>query len=145
MEPVLRSGVRWRSAPWRLPNAFEGYCLALLAGALWYVPNALARPGVVADSALVGPFRGGTRALGCLMCGDVLLALEFNPLAVLLAIVLLAGSLRWLIVLALGRRPVLELTRRGVWMLACVVVAVLSAGWVYVLWSESWRRPWPYS
>lgn len=139
-----RSGVRWREARRRLPNAFEGWCLALLAGALWYVPHALARPGGLADPAFVGPFRGGTRAVGCLMRGDLLRALEFNPLAVLLMLVLLVGALRWLLALALGRRPVLELSRRGHAVMWLVVGAILAAGWVYVWLSESWREPWPY-
>jgi hypothetical protein len=136
-----RSGVRWREARRRLPNAFEGWCLLLLAGALWYVPRALARPGGMADPAFVGPFRGGTRSVGCLMRGDFWRALEFNPLAVLLMLVLLVGALRWLVVLALGRRPVLELTRRGRAVLWSVVLVILAAGWGYVLMSESWRQP----
>jgi hypothetical protein len=75
------------------------------------------------------------------MRGDLLRALEFNPLAVLLMLVLLVGALRWLLVLALGRRPVLELTRRGRAVLWSVVLAVLAAGWGYVWLSESWRQP----
>jgi hypothetical protein len=128
-----------------LPNAFEGWCLALLAGALWYVPTALARPGGMADPAFVGPFRGGTRAVGCLMRGDFLRALEFNPLAVLFFALLIVGSMRWLVVLISGKRPVLELTRRGLALLWGVVGLVLAAGWVYVWMSEAWREPWPYA
>lgn len=135
--------LRWERCPRRLPNAFELYSLLLGAGALWYVPHALGRPVPPGEPAFVGPFKGGTRAIGCLLRGDLVEAVTYNPLAVALAALLLAGVARWLlIVLPLGRRPLLQLNQRGRWLALALVLLLFASGWVYVVLSESWRRPW---
>lgn len=141
-EPRPRS-LHWQQCPRRLPNAFELYSLLLGAGALWYVPRALAQGTPPGESGFIGPFKGGTRAIGCLLRGDLIGAVIFNPLAVILAAVLLVGMARWLlVVLPLGRRPVLQLNQRGRWAALGLVVLVFAAGWTYVVLSESWRQPW---
>ena len=132
------SGIlRWQPAPRRLPNAFELYCLLFAAGAIWYVPRALERQ--VGEPLFVGPFKGGTRAFGCLFRGDLVGAVVFNPLAVALAVVLVLGVARWLLVLALGKRPVLVLSSRGRWIAGALVVLAFALNWAYVLWLAPWR------
>lgn len=141
---LARSRLTWQPALKRIPNAFETYSLILLAGALWYVPNALARPADTDEPAFIGPFKGGTRAVGCLMHGELIRALEFNPLAILLIALLVVGVARWLlVVLPSGKRPVLEFTRRAWVGVVALGVALFAAGWLYVVLSESWRRSWP--
>jgi hypothetical protein len=143
MAEAERTKVRWASCHRRLPNAFELYSLLLAGGALWYVPRALKRPVPPGEPAFVGPFKGGTRAIGCLLRGDLVEAVTYNPLAVVLAALLLAGVARWLlIVLPLGRRPLLELNQRGRWIALALALLVFASGWAYVVLSESWRRPW---
>lgn len=141
-EPRPRT-LQWQPCPRRLPNAFELYSLLLGAGALWYVPRALERATPPAEPGFIGPFKGGTRAIGCLLRGDLAGAITYNPLAVLLALLLLLGVARWLLlVLPLGRRPVLQLNQRGRWTALGLVLLLFTAGWAYVVLSESWRQPW---
>ena len=135
--------VQWQSCPRRLPNAFELYSLLLGGGALLYVPRALDRATPPGEPAFVGPFKGGTRAIGCLLRGDVADAIAYNPLSVLLALLLLFGIARWLLVVVpLGRRPVLQLNQRGRMVALVLMLLVFAAGWAYVVLSESWRQPW---
>lgn len=143
MDEPRRGLLIWQPCPRRLPNAFELYSLLLGAGALWYVPRALQQAAPPGEPGFVGPFKGGTRAIGCLLRGDIVEAVTYNPLAILLAALLLAGIARWLlIVLPLGRRPLMQLNRRGRWVAPVLVLLVFVAGWAYVVLSESWRRPW---
>lgn len=134
----------WQRVPRIRPNALEAWSLLFWAGLLWHVPRALASEGGFADPAFIGPFRGGTRAVGCLWHADVMAALSFNPLAVILMLVISLGVLRWLLVLLLGRRPVLQLNRRGSLILAAAAVIALGLNWAYVLASGAWRLPYPY-
>lgn len=143
MAEPRRGLLHWQTCPHRLPNAFELYSLLLGGGALWYVPRALEHATPPGEPAFVGPFKGGTRAIGCLLRGDLVEAVTYNPLAVVLAALLLAGVARWLlIVLPRGRRPLLQLNQRGRWAALALAVLVFASGWVYVVLSESWRRPW---
>jgi hypothetical protein len=135
--PENRRVVQWQPASRRLPNALEVYCLLFAGGAVWYVPRALNR--AANEPAFIGPLRGGTRAFGCLFRGDILGAVVFNPLAVVLALVLVLGVLRWLMVLVLGKRPVAALSPRGRWIAVAVVVLAFAANWAYVLWLAPWR------
>lgn len=138
-----RPTLAWQAAPQRIPNALEAYSLLFWAGAILYVPGALGRVAG-GEPAFIGPFKGGTRAVGCLWHGDVALALRFNPLAVALLVLITLGALRWLVVLVLGKRPVLEVKRRGNLVLAAAAILCIGANWIYVLASESWRLPYPY-
>lgn len=144
MSKRSQSWIGWVPAPMRIPNALEAWSLAFWAGLVLYVPSALKAATAPGEPAFIGPFKGGTRATGCLWHGDVLAALRFNPLAVALVVVISLGVLRWLLVLVLGRRPVMELGRRGNLVLVATAVVVLAANWIYVAASESWRAPYPY-
>lgn len=144
MTSPARSSLVWIAAPRRLPNALEAWSLVFWAGLIWYVPRALDGAAPAGEPAFIGPFKGGTRAVGCLWHGDVFAALRFNPLAVILMVVISLGVLRWLLVLVLGRRPVLQLNRRGNLVLVAAAVIGLAANWAYVLTSAAWRLPYPY-
>ena len=127
----------------RLPNALEAWCVLLLLGGSFYMYRAMgAGLDGPAASGFVGPFRGGTRAAACLIHGRIGDALYYNPLAVALILVVILGAARWLLLaLPLGQRPQCELTRRGRWISFALALVAISLGWVYVVVSQSFLRP----
>ena len=134
---------RWVNPASRLPNALEAWCVLLLLGGSFYMYRAMQAglDGPVA-SGFVGPFRGGTRAAASLIRGHVHDALTYNPLAVALILVVVVGAARWLLLaLPLGQRPQCELSRRGRWIGFALALVAISLGWVYVLVSQSYLRP----
>jgi hypothetical protein len=132
----------WQSPASRWPNALENYCvLLLIAGGVYFHYASDAGMAAPIHEGFVGPFRGGTRAIASLLAGRVGDALYYNPLAIVFCAVLVLGTMRWLAALILARRPIIELSGRGRVLVFALALLLFVAGWVYVVMSMSFTRP----
>ncbi len=132
----------------RAPSPWELYSLVLLVGAAVYIPLAYAvdwLPELHSPLRYVGmacPLCGGTRAVTAAALGRVGTALMYNPLALLVLLLLLWGAFSYLfLVLPRRRRVVLETTRRERIALWAIALALLLANWAWVLWSGMYEEP----
>lgn len=110
---------------------------ALLAAAYMALVSLAALPSLPCPwRELLGlecPMCGTTRALLALGRGDVLAALAWNPLAILLAVAAVAVAVNEIAGAALRRRLSLVLAGREGRVLLVAFLAALAANWVWVL------------
>lgn len=147
-EPAPGLRLRVETGVSRVPSPWEMYSLFLLVGAAIYIPLSFVTswlPPIHSPLRYVGtacPFCGGTRAVTALFVGKPLLALQYNPLAILFLVALLWGAFSWLGMVLPSRRRVVLLAsrtqRRRLWY---AFVAVCIANWAYVLWSGMYEVP----
>ncbi len=132
----------WQSPASRWPNTLESYCvLLLIAGGVYFYYASDAGLSAPIHEGFVGPFRGGTRAIASLLAGRAGDALYYNPLAIVFCAALVLGTLRWLGALVFARRPIVELSGRGRVLVFFLALLLFVAGWVYVVMSMSFTRP----
>ena len=136
--------IRLHKTDSRLPSAAEAWSMFFLLGAAIYVPLALSGASGVLPSqgGFVGPFRGGTRAIGCLFSGRFAEAIAFSPLALVFIVILAALTLRWLLFVLPGfRRPRLATTTTERTTLYAIAVLAGAAGWAYAVMSKQYLVP----
>ncbi|MDC1142277.1 DUF2752 domain-containing protein [Planctomycetota bacterium] len=123
----------------RLPSHFEAYCLLVAAGGFYYMLTAIptltdAQP--YEPTGFIGPFKGGTRSVACLLDGRVLDAVWFSPLAVLFVGVVGGGALHYLQSMTTQRRVSNVFTLNILPIVVTVICFCL--GWAFVFLSESY-------
>ncbi len=74
---------------------------------------------------------GGTRAALSILRGNVVAAVQLNPLVTL---ALFAAGLVFALRLIKGQKLVLQFGRRGWIVSSIILLAAFAANWVYVLW-----------
>jgi hypothetical protein len=131
----------------RFPSPWEAYSLVLLIGAAIYIPLSYMNyaPAVHSPLRYLGmacPLCDGTRAVTALCTGQVLLAIKYNPFALLMFALLVWGAISFFfVVLPLKRRVVIDATKAQTALFwTCVGVAIL-ANWAYVLWAGMYDVP----
>lgn len=131
----------------RYPSPWEAYSLLLLIGAAIYIPLSYASvlPPLHSPLRYLGvacPLCGGTRAVTALATGQFLLAVKYNPFALLMFALLVWGAISFFfLVVPLKRRVVIDATKAQVatfW--TCVGIGIL-ANWAYVLWAGMYDVP----
>jgi hypothetical protein len=131
----------------RFPSPWEAYSLLLLIGAAIYIPLSYMHfvPPVHSPLRYLGmacPLCGGTRAVTALCTGQPLLALQYNPFALLMFALLVWGAASFFfLVLPVKRRVVIDATKAQIatfW--TCVGIGIL-ANWAYVLWAGMYDVP----
>ncbi len=132
----------------RWPGTFEAYSIFVLAGAAIFIPLSLAGSSVEVPSSVLRifgaacPLCGGTRAVTAFCLGRFETALIYNPLALVIFLLMAYSALSYfLLVLPLGKRPVLLTTEREGFLLKSLVIAAFLANWVYVLYAGMYRVP----
>jgi hypothetical protein len=131
----------------RWPGTFEAFSIVMLSAAVILVPVTLARQVDLPTSILrfmggACPLCGGTRAVTALCLGRFETAVTYNPLALIIFVMMLYASVSYLaIVLPFGRRPVLYTTPREGFLLKSLIVTAFIANWAYVLWAGMYRVP----
>jgi hypothetical protein len=131
----------------RVPSPWEAYSLFLLIGAAIYVPlsKIMWTPPVESPLRYFGfacPFCGGTRAVISLVTGRLLLAVKYNPFAIVMFALLIWGAISYVfLVMPWKRRVVLDATKKQVGLFWSGVAAVLVVNWAYVLWAGMYRVP----
>ena len=134
--------------PKRWPGTFEAYSILVLAGAAVVIPLSYAGSSVEIPSSVLRifgaacPLCGGTRAVTAFCLGRFETALIYNPLALAIFLLMAYSALSYfLLVLPLGKRPVLMTTAREGFLLKSLVIAAFLANWVYVLYAGMYRVP----
>jgi hypothetical protein len=131
----------------RIPSPWEAYSLFLLIGAAIYIPLSYVMwtPPVESPLRLFGfacPFCGGTRAVTALVTGHFLLALKYNPFALIVFAMLVWGAISFFfLVVPAKKRVVVDATRGQIAVFWSVVGLALIANWAYVLWAGMYRVP----
>lgn len=132
----------------RLPSPWEGFSLLILVGAAVYFPfwltGRLELPfgSPLKFLGLACPLCGGTRAVGSLVLGRFEMAIQYNPMALLMLAAMVYGAASYLfLVLPLGRRLQLEATKGQMRALWTVVIVAFLANWAYVLFSGMYTVP----
>jgi hypothetical protein len=131
----------------RMPSPWELYSLALLIGAAIYIPlsRVMWTPPVESPLRLLGyacPLCGGTRAVTALATGRFLLAVKYNPFALLVFALLVWGAISFFfLVVPMKKRVVIDATRAQVGIFWTVVGLMLIANWAYVLWAGMYNVP----
>ena len=124
----------------RKPSWYEAYSILIVGGAAVYIPLSYAFNFHLPTNPLkllTGmpcPLCGGTRAVTALAIGDFLLALAYNPLAlVVLALMLFSIVSYFGFVVPFRRRPIVQATPRQRDVVRIVVIVAFLLNWVYVL------------
>jgi hypothetical protein len=131
----------------RRPSPWELYSLILIIGAAIYIPLSYVMwtPPVESPLRYLGyacPLCGGTRAVTALCTGQFMLAIKYNPFAIVLLGFLVWGVLSFVfLVLPFKKRVVLEATRRQTSMFWIAVACIMIANWGYVLWAGMYKVP----
>lgn len=133
----------------RLPGTFEAFSVMTLAAGAIFIPLSLTTNVPLPHSFLrvfggACPLCGGTRAVTSLMLGHVETAIRYNPLALVIFVMMLYSAASYLLlVLPFGRRPVLYSTPRESILLKGLIISAFIANWAYVLWSGMYMVPLP--
>jgi hypothetical protein len=130
-----------------MPSPWEMYSLFLLIGAAIYIPLSYVMwtPPVESPLRYLGfacPLCGGTRAVTALVTGHFLLALKYNPFALVVFIMLVWGAISFFfLVVPMKKRVVIDATRAQIAAFWIVVGLIVLANWAYVLWAGMYRVP----
>ncbi|MHC4840471.1 MAG: DUF2752 domain-containing protein [Planctomycetota bacterium] len=131
----------------RRPNWWEAYCLFLFIGAAIYIPLSYGWGYHLPSSPtriffdFPCPLCGGTRAVTALCLGRFGEAWEYNPMAVLV-FVLMAGSIvLWLVALFTRRRIAIDATKKQGRIFWAFVGLFFLTNWAYVLYAGMWDKP----
>jgi hypothetical protein len=132
----------------RYPSPWELYALILLIGAAVYIPLSYLLPWMPAIhsplryTGFACPLCGGTRAVTALFTGQFVLALRYNPLALVFLALLLWWAFTYLaMVVPFRRRVTLSGSRRERVAFWVLVVAALLANWAWVLYTGMYLQP----
>jgi hypothetical protein len=132
----------------RWPSPWEAYSLAILLGAAIYIPLSYTfswMPELKSPLRYLGgacPLCGGTRAVTALVTGQLLLALKYNPLALIIFALFIWSLLSYLfIVIPFKRRIVLKVSKQQRRVFWGVVLLAFVANWAYVLYAGMYAVP----
>lgn len=131
----------------RFPSPWEMYSLFLLIGAAIYIPLSYVMwtPPVESPLRYLGyacPLCGGTRAVTALCTGQFLLAVKYNPFALMVFVFLVWGAISYLfLVIPFKKRVVLEASKRQIALFWVLMACIMIANWGYVLWSGMYKVP----
>ena len=148
--PEKRDGIRLKVAKLqkRVPSPWEAYSLTILLGAAIYIPLSYMvdwLPDLKSPLRYMGgacPLCGGTRAVTALVTGRVLLAVKYNPLALVIFALFIWSMISYLfIVVPFKRRIVLVVTKKQRRVFWLVVLMAFFANWAYVFYAGMYKVP----
>lgn len=131
----------------RWPGMFELFSITMLVAGAIMVPLSMYSDVPLPHSILRAfggacPLCGGTRAVTAMFLGRIETAIRYNPLALVIFVLMLYSAVSYLfVVLPFGRRPVLYTTRVEGFLLKSLIVLAFLANWAYVLWAQMYNVP----